>query len=332
MVGRILGLGERLTVTITAAQLGQRIDSALALALPTLSRSRIQSLVTQGAVELDGVKVKPSLRLKKVGLIAVTVPAAIAAEPMPEALALDIVYEDRALLVIDKPPGLVVHPGAGHSSGTLVNGLLHHIRDFGGVGGVLRPGIVHRLDKDTSGLLVVAKNDASLVSLQKQFKRRQVKKTYLAIVMGRPPTSGRFDTLYGRHPTQRTKFSGRVAAGKRAVTHFAVLSQGEHSALVQIELETGRTHQIRVHFSESGHPLLGEKLYRKAKVKETISFDRQALHAWKLEFAHPDSGKTISFESPVPTDFREAIRDLGLLTSVLKVRAGSKRSKQSNSK
>jgi 23S rRNA pseudouridine1911/1915/1917 synthase len=222
-----------------------------------------------------------------------------------------VVHEDRHVLVLDKAAGMVVHPGAGHTSGTVVNALLHHVKDLRGVGGELRPGIVHRLDKDTSGLLVIAKHDEALRALQAAFKSRAVKKTYLALVAGQPPAEGTFRTLHGRHPRQRQRFTGKVRQGKSAVTHFRVTERfGARAARVEIDLETGRTHQIRVHFSEAGFPLLGDELYGGRRARQPAVISRQALHAWKLSFAHPDTGQALSFTAPVPRDFRQAARAL----------------------
>ena len=226
---------------------------------------------------------------------------------VPEDIAFDVVHEDSALIVINKPAGLVVHPGAGHRQGTLVNGLLSRVKDLGGIGGELRPGIVHRLDKDTSGLMVVAKTESALASLQKAFAARDVAKSYLALVHGAPPREGTFDTWHARHPTQRLRFSSKVNKGKRAVTHYKVRTQWAQAAEVEVALETGRTHQIRVHFADAGFPLLADALYGGRRVRGDDAFiARQALHAWKLSFIHPRSNKAVNFTAPVPADFQEA--------------------------
>jgi 23S rRNA pseudouridine1911/1915/1917 synthase len=253
------------------------------------------------------------MRLKGGERLEVSVPPPEPALPEPEDLPLSILREDRDLLVIDKPAGVVVHPGAGHARGTLVNALLHHVSGLSGVGGVLRPGIVHRLDRETSGCLVVAKNDAALQALQRAFQARTVEKTYLALVHGHPAESGRLATLHARHPRDRKRFTGRTRTGKAAVTTWRVRTLLHGAALLEVGLETGRTHQIRVHLSEMGHPLLGDVLYggtRKgdARVKAVQArLGRQALHAWRLVFPHPRTGKPVRCEAPVPPDLAAAI-------------------------
>ena len=295
---------------------GQRLDQHLALALPELTRSRIRSLLEAGHIQLGGHPAKPAYRVRGGEEVTVVVPPPIPARPQPEALSLSVLYEDRDLLVLDKAPGMVVHPGAGHASGTLVNALLHHVEDLGGVGGELRPGIVHRLDKETSGCLVVAKNDSSLERLQKAFHAREVDKRYQALVHGVPPPHLELDTFYGRHPRYRQRFTGKLKAGKRARTSVWTHEAFGDAARLEVILHTGRTHQIRVHLSEFGHPLLGDVLYggiRKGdEGLKVIQKDlgRQALHAWKLSFAHPRTGKPLSFEAPLPSDFAAALAAL----------------------
>lgn len=262
---------------------------------------------------VDGRIARSAQRLRGGETITLTVPPPIAAEPLAQELPLRVLFEDRHLLVLDKAPGMVVHPGAGHADGTLVNALLHHVTDLGGVGGTLRPGIVHRLDKDTSGCLVVAKHERSLVALQSAFKSRDIDKRYLALVHGSAPESGRIETLFGRHPVHRQRFSGRVKEGKSALTEFLRHESFEGATLLEVLLHTGRTHQIRVHLSELGHPLLCDELYgARAKAKGAVAeaeavLGRQALHAWKLSFAHPMSGKPLAFEAPLPADFSAAM-------------------------
>jgi 23S rRNA pseudouridine1911/1915/1917 synthase len=277
---------------------GERLDQFLTR-VTQLSRSRAQALT----VTLNGKPAKPSVRLKGGEHLEWTAVEAVAARLEPQDLPLEILHEDRDLIAINKPAGLVVHPGAGNRDGTLVNALLHHVKDLAGVGGVLRPGIVHRLDKDTSGVMVVAKNDRALVGLQKAFASREVEKTYLALVHGHPAQEGTFRTLYGRHPKNRLKFTGRVKRGKTAVTHWRVLARDDDTSKVEVTLETGRTHQIRVHFAEAGFPLLGDALYGRRK---TDRIARQALHAWRLAFIHPTRGKRLVLEAPVPHDLLQA--------------------------
>ncbi|MBZ4421440.1 RluA family pseudouridine synthase [Myxococcus sp. RHSTA-1-4] len=292
---------------------GERVDQYLARAFPEFTRSRIQGLIEAGHVLVDGQPAKTARRLRGGEMLTLHVPAPVAAIPVAEELPLAVLHEDRDLVVVDKAAGMVVHPGAGHASGTLVNALLHRVKDLAGVGGELRPGIVHRLDKDTTGCLVVAKNEQALVALQKSFKTRAVEKTYLALVHGAPPAEGRIETLYGRHPVHRQRFTGKVKEGKPAITAFRTLETFDGASLVEVDLFTGRTHQIRVHMAESGHPLLGDALYgagRKAKglaAEAQELLGRQALHAWRLSFAHPRTGKVLELEAPIPADFTAAL-------------------------
>jgi 23S rRNA pseudouridine1911/1915/1917 synthase len=246
---------------------------------------------------------------------------------VPEDLRLPVLYQDDDLLVIDKPAGVAVHPGAGIHSGTVVHGLLHQVRGLAGIGGELRPGIVHRLDKETSGCLVVAKTDPALRGLQAEFKSRRVQKRYLAIVHGEPPDEGEFDTLHGRHPVDRKRFSSRVREGRRAVTRFRVLARGGGAALVEAELLTGRTHQIRAHFADAGFPLLGDALYggrrREARLRPdaparraAAAIGRHALHAASLGFTHPITGVSVRCDAPLPGDFLAALRELEIRVPV----------------
>ena len=289
---------------------GSRVDQFLAQTRPELSRARVQALIEAGQVRLSGARVKASLRLKGGEPLEVTIPPLVPAEPVPEDLPISVIYQDADIAVLDKAAGMVVHPGAGHPSGTLVNALLHHVKDLRGVGGELRPGIVHRLDKDTSGLLVVAKHDQALRALQQAFKSREVTKIYLALVKGQPPDEGSFRTLHGRHPRNRMRYTGRVQTGKSAVTHFKVTRRFATAALVEIGLETGRTHQIRMHFAEAGFPLLSDALYGNRQSTRADVISRQALHAWRIAFAHPITGKAMRFTAPTPRDFREAKKRL----------------------
>lgn len=297
-------------VVATEADKGTRVDQFLARSRPELSRARVQALIADGQVRIAGRPLKPSLRVQGGEQIELEVPAPVAAEPEAEDLPLTVVFQDRDVAVLDKAAGMVVHPGAGHHGGTLVNALLHHVKDLKGVGGVMRPGLVHRLDKDTSGLLVIAKHDEALRALQASFKSREVEKTYLALVLGQPPDEGTFRTLHGRHPIHRTRFTGKVKAGKPAVTHFKVKERFAEGALVEIGLETGRTHQIRVHFAEAGFPLLSDSLYGSKRAQRPELIARQALHAWKLSFTHPRTGKVLSFTAKPPKDFLQAQKRL----------------------
>lgn len=293
---------------------GQRLDSWVARRLPDLSRARVQALLAEGLIVVNGLAAKPSTKLRGGEQLSVTIPAPQPAEPQPELIPLAILHEDTSLLVIDKPAGLVVHPGAGNASGTLVNALLAHIPDLAGIGGVLRPGIVHRLDKGTSGLLVVAKDDATHRALVRQFAGREVRKEYLAIVLGVPRLSqGTIELPIGRDPVHRQRMSTSPLRGRAARTDWRVLESFDGAALLRVRIHTGRTHQIRVHLSSLGHPVAGDATYgarRPAQPKSrTIlaaleALKRPALHAAHLEFVHPEQAERLSFESPLPGDLQ----------------------------
>ena len=294
---------------VSLADAGARLDQYLVARETDLSRARLQQLIDQGHVTVDGrAAAKSGVRLKVGQQIALEVPAPEPVTLVPQAMGLRVLYEDAALVVIDKPAGIAVHPGAGVRSATLVHGLLHQIEGLAGIGGELRPGIVHRLDKDTSGCLVVAKSELALRGLQAAFKARTVEKVYLALVHGAPPEAGTLDTFHGRHPTDRKRFSTKLAEGRRAITRWRVLARlgaevakrsgGAQVSLLSIELMTGRTHQIRAHFSDAGFPLLADSLYgatrREAKLPEgspiklaAAALGRQWLHAKTLAFDHP---------------------------------------------
>jgi 23S rRNA pseudouridine1911/1915/1917 synthase len=304
------------TARISPSARGRRLDQALVEAFPGFSRARLQSLLREGRALVEGKSAKSGARVKGGERVELRIGPPAPATPEAENLELSILFQDRDVLVLDKAPGMVVHPAAGHWRGTLVNALLHHVQDLGGVGGTLRPGLVHRLDKDTSGALVVAKTDVALAALQAAFKAREVEKTYLALVHGHPPAKGRIETPYGRHPRHRQRFTGKLRHGKPAVTVYRVLEQLHGAALVEVDLLTGRTHQIRVHLAELGHPLLGDALYGgtrrgDARVKGVqTALGRQALHAARLAFAHPRTGKRRVFEAPLPEDLRAALEAL----------------------
>ncbi len=301
------------TLLVPSESRGERLDRYLAQACPDLSRSRLASLIDEGQVRVAGKPAKPSARLRGGEAVELSIPPPVPATPQAEDLPLSVLYEDKDLVALDKAAGMVVHPAAGNWQGTVVNALLHRVTDLAGVGGELRPGIVHRLDKETSGCLVVAKNERALAKLQASFKAREVKKLYLALVHGQPKDEGRIETLYGRHPVNRKKFTSKVKEGKPALTLYRAVERFDGAALLEVDLQTGRTHQIRVHLAETGHPLLGDSLYggtrkRTPPVKAAEeALGRQALHAWKLSFPHPRTGKPVALEAPVPEDLRRVL-------------------------
>jgi 23S rRNA pseudouridine1911/1915/1917 synthase len=280
----------------------------VARALPQLSRARVQALLADGRIRLDGLAAKPSHKLRHGQRVHVTEPEPEAAVPRPEAIPLRVVYEDPQLLVIDKPAGLVVHPGAGRSSGTLVNALLHHVKDLSGVGGVLRPGIVHRLDRGTSGLMLVAKNDAAHRALAAQFASRSVEKDYLALVLGVPKRkTGEIAAAIGRDPLQRRRMSVTAPRGREARSRYEVLeSFGGKAALLRVRIFTGRTHQVRVHLASIGHPIAGDATYGGRRVA-LPGLERPALHAARLAFAHPATGARLEFASPLPAELQAVV-------------------------
>lgn len=284
-----------------------RLDSRLAAACPDLSRARIQALMREGLVTLGGIPAKPDDRPRGPLSVLIRIPPPLPAAPLPEEIPLDILYEDADCLVLNKPAGLVVHPAPGHPCGTLVNALLFHCRDLGGVGGVERPGIVHRLDKDTSGLMAVAKNDAAMAGFVRLFQTGRVRKEYFAWVHGAPPLdSGTVDTLIGRHPVLRQKMAVVEKNGKRAVTHYEVAGRRGGLTLLRCRIETGRTHQIRVHVKYLGCPVAGDALYGRPAADRLLDPPprRQLLHAFRLAFPHPVTGVPMDFEAPPPPDFR----------------------------
>ena len=322
---------KRLNAEADASHDGQRLDRFLSMRLPELSRTRVQSLIKQGHVSSGRATiVDVKYRVKPGDRFALRVPPAVPAEPGAETIPLNVVYEDDALIVIDKPAGLVVHPGAGHARGTLVNALIAHCgASLSGIGGVARPGIVHRLDKDTSGLLVVAKTDQAHRALAKQFadhgRTGELERGYLALVWGAPSRPhGTIDAPIGRHPASRTKMTVLPAKGREAVTHWRVVEtfgRGKEpiASLVECTLETGRTHQIRVHLAHIGHPILGDASYGTGfKTKAGLlgpqakaalqALGRQALHAYLLAIEHPETGENLAFQSELPGDLRR-LRD-----------------------
>ncbi len=295
----------------------QRLDQFVADQLPELSRSQIKKLIEEGRVLVDGRATKAGEKLKGGETLAVCIPAPAPAAPQAEDIPLDILYEDSRLIVINKPAGLVVHPAAGHGSGTLVNALLHHCGDLSGIGGELRPGIVHRLDKDTSGVMVATKDDATHQHLSRQFKVHSITRRYLALVHGLVAKDrGEVDRPIGRHPGERKKMTSRSGQGRRALTRWQVLRRFDRHRLTLLELtlETGRTHQIRVHFADLNLPLVGDPVYgsssrtgalRDPELRRLVQqLGRQALHARVLGFVHPANGEYLELEAPPPADLQ----------------------------
>ena len=297
----------KLTFFLGQEEAGRRLDQVTAALLPDLSRSRVQQLIRSGLATLNGESVRCSQPVRPGDRLDLVIPPPEPTEPIPQDIPLQIVYEDEDIVVVDKPAGLVVHPAPGHPHGTLVNALLARYPDLS-AGGALRPGIVHRLDKNTSGLLVVARRDAAHRALVGQMRRRSMLKAYLVLVDGHmPEREGVIEGPIGRHPRQRKRMAV-VSTGRPARTHYRVLEELGPYSLVEARLETGRTHQIRVHFAHSGHPVLGDPTYgRRAGV---LGLTRQFLHACRLGFALPSSGEWREFEAPLPEDLAEALEKL----------------------
>jgi 23S rRNA pseudouridine1911/1915/1917 synthase len=304
---------------LDASHAGWRLDRALAAKIPSLSRERLKVLTKAGALTRDGRAVRdPATKVKGDERFSLAVPAPEPAHNEPQEIPLPIIYEDEHLLVVDKPAGLVVHPAAGNRDGTLVNALLHHCSgSLSGIGGVARPGIVHRIDKDTSGLLVIAKHDKAHEGLAKQFAAHSIDRRYLAIVSGIPrQAEGTIDAPLARSPQNRKKIAIQPR-GKRAVTHWKRLELLNDAALVECRLETGRTHQVRVHMASIGHPLVGDPVYGRGKsghrkLLNQLDFKRQALHAAHLGFVHPVTKGRLSFDSALPSDMQELFTALGV--------------------
>ena len=312
---------QTIDVRLDSRHSGWRLDRALADAIPTLSRERLKTLIRTGAVEVAGRPLRdPAAKVRGDELFLLAVPDPEPAPNEPQDIPLRVIFEDDHLLVVDKPAGLVVHPAAGNRDGTLVNALLHHCDgSLSGIGGVARPGIVHRIDKDTSGLLVVAKTDIAHEGLARQFAAHSIDRRYLAIVNGVPkPSEGTVDAPLARSAANRKKIAivegGR---GKRAVTHWRRIQALRDAALVECRLETGRTHQVRVHMASIGHPLVGDPVYGRSgkthgKILKELQFHRQALHAAELSFTHPVTKRRLSFASAMPPDMQELFEALGV--------------------
>lgn len=297
-------------------QAGERIDKFLTESCPDFSRSFLQKLLKSGLVDVNGKAVKSSYRLSAGESVSFEVPEAVEAEIKAENIPLDILYEDEDLILINKPKGMVVHPAAGHYEGTLVNGLMYHCKDqLSGINGVMRPGIVHRIDMDTTGVLVVCKNDFSHNSIAEQLKVHSITRKYYAIVYGNiKEDEGTVHAPIGRHPTDRKKMSINSKNGRDAITHYRVLERFGQYTYIECQLETGRTHQIRVHMTSLGHPLLGDEVYGPSK--QPFHLQGQTLHAGVLGFIHPRTGNYMEFQAPLPEYFEELLRKLRTVSSV----------------
>lgn len=294
---------------------GSRLDAFLAALLPDHSRSQIQRFIKDGVVQGPSA-VKPGTVVRTGQTFSITVPEPVAATPEPEALPLPIVYQDADVVVLDKPAGMVVHPGAGHDGGTLVNALLHHVKDLSGVGGELRPGIVHRLDRGTSGIMVVAKHDKAHQELSRQFADREVEKEYVALVWGVVQAGRRIDEPIGRDPGNRQKMSTRARRARSAVTRVTFAHHFRGISLLKVAIATGRTHQIRVHLSAIGHPIVGDATYGgvhrrvAGNLRAVQRLERPFLHSARLAFTHPTDGRRVEFESPLPADLQSVLDDI----------------------
>lgn len=295
----------KLIIDVPDEETGERIDSFLS-GKTDFTRTRIQQLIKDRNITVNGKPTKSSYKIEENDEIAIEVPEVETTEIKPENIKIDIVYEDSDIAVINKQAGLVVHPAHGHYSGTLVNAILYHIKDLSGINGEIRPGIVHRLDKDTSGLIVIAKNDKVHTALTEMFQEKKIRKTYLAILKGKLNKSeGKIVTQIGRDKNDRKKMTviDDITKGKNAITNYRVISQNNLFTLVKVNIETGRTHQIRVHMRYLGYPILGDSVYgRKDNEK------RQMLHAYKLEFIHPITGRQMEFTGEIPEDFQKALK------------------------
>jgi 23S rRNA pseudouridine1911/1915/1917 synthase len=298
---------------VNAESAGQRLDRFLVSVLAEHSRSQIQKLIADGRVRVGAREVRPNLAMHVGDRVVVDLPEPVPTSVQPEEAPLEILYQDADVVVVNKPPGMVVHPGAGHASGTLVNALLHHISDLSGIGGELRPGIVHRLDRGTSGVMVVAKNDAAHQELSRQFHDREVEKEYIALVWGVVQAGRRIDAAIGRDPVNRQKMSARSRRAREAVTRITKAFHLPGLTLCQVAIHTGRTHQIRVHLSAIGHPIVGDALYGgvhrrvPGDIRAVTRLQRPFLHAERLVFSHPHDGRRMEFTAALPADLQDVL-------------------------
>ncbi|HEX2342679.1 MAG TPA: RluA family pseudouridine synthase [Vicinamibacterales bacterium] len=307
---------EHLQVEVGDEHDGLRLDQFLANVLPHQSRSQIQRLIRDGLVQTQARHTRPSTPVHAGDRIAVEIPAPAPAVPQAQELPLPILYDDADVVVVNKPPGMVVHPAAGHSEGTLVNALLHHVKDLSGIGGELRPGIVHRLDRGTSGVMVIAKNDRAHQELARQFHDREVEKEYMTLVWGVVQAGRRIDAAIGRDPHDRQKMSTRARRARSAVTRVTAAEHMRGVSLLHVAIATGRTHQIRVHLSAIGHPIVGDPTYGgsrrqlPAHLRALARLDRPFLHAARIAFTHPSDGSRVEFVAPLPSDLQQLIAEL----------------------
>jgi 23S rRNA pseudouridine1911/1915/1917 synthase len=304
---------EPLAFTVPPDFDGQRLDRFLVSALEGHSRSQAQKLIEDGHVTTDRREARANLAMRSGERVTIVLPKVVPARADAEALPLDILYQDKDVAVLNKPAGMVVHPGAGHPSGTLVNALLHHVRDLSGIGGEMRPGIVHRLDRGTSGVMVVAKNDAAHRELSRQFQDREVEKEYIALVWGVVQAGRRIDAAIGRDPVNRQKMSSRARRARDAVTRITRAHHLRGVTLCQVAIYTGRTHQIRVHLNAIGHPIVGDALYGGVRrrvagdIRAVLSLARPFLHAARLAFLHPADRRRMEFTAPLPSDLQQVL-------------------------
>ena len=302
---------EEIVLEVMVEDKGKRLDSFVSENIEEITRSYLQTLIDDGNVSVEGkTKIKAGQKLKGNEIIKVCIPEPEELDVVPENISIDIVYDDKYLLLINKSANMVVHPAPGNYTGTLVNAILYNIKDLSSINGVIRPGIVHRLDKDTSGLIVVAKNDDAHVKLVDMFKDKTIKKTYLAIVKGSvSKDEGRIETIIGRNPNDRKKMAVVEKNGKIAISNYKVLDRGLKHTLVQVDIETGRTHQIRVHMKHIGYPIEGDMVYGKGNDYAK----RQMLHAYRLVFTHPITGENLDLIGKLPVDFKDSLKKLGLI-------------------
>ena len=307
---------EPLAFTVPPDFSGQRLDRFLVSVLDGHSRSQVQKLVEDGHVTIERRKARANLAMREGERVTVVLPDVAPGRTAAEALPLEILYQDADVAVLSKPAGMVVHPGAGHASGTLVNALLHHVPDLSGIGGEMRPGIVHRLDRGTSGVMVIAKNDAAHQELSRQFQDREVEKEYVALVWGVVHAGRRIDVAIGRDPLNRQKMSARARRARTAVTRITRAHHLRGVTLCQIAIHTGRTHQIRVHLNAIGHPIVGDSLYGGVRhrvpgdLRAVLHLDRPFLHAARLVFSHPGDARRMEFSAPLPDDLQRVIDEL----------------------